>query len=197
MSRSLRLRIHAPGLAFFLACLGTAPHSHHETPRPDDHAPIGVMGDHVHEAGEVMFSYRFGYMRMSGNRSRSEHQSPGDVLARGYSATPLDMDMQMHSFGVMVAPTDWVTLMAMLPVVDLGMDHRTANGTPFRTRSNHVGDLRVSGLWPLWNREGQSLHLNTGLSFPTGSIDRKDTVPTPGGPMRVRLPYPMQIGSGS
>ena len=25
--------------------------------RADDHAPIGVMGDHYHEAGELMLSY--------------------------------------------------------------------------------------------------------------------------------------------
>ena len=39
-----------------------------ETFRADDHAPIGVMADHYHEAGEVMFSYRFMSMSMKGNQ---------------------------------------------------------------------------------------------------------------------------------
>jgi hypothetical protein len=163
--------------------------------RPDAHAPIGVMGDHTHEAGGLMLSYRFGYMRMSGNRSGATHQSPGDVLQRGFAATPLDMDMQMHVFGLMIAPTDWLTVMAMLPLVDLGMDHVNVMGRRFRTRSDGVGDLRLTGLWPLWQRDGHRLHLNTGVSFPTGSIDHEDDLP--GSPGRVRLPYPMQIGSGS
>lgn len=163
--------------------------------RPDAHAPIGVMADHTHESGELMLSYRFGFVQMSGNRSRSTHQSPGDVLERGFAATPLEMDMQMHSFGLMLAPTRWVTLMAMLPVVDLGMDHVNVMGRPFRTRSDGIGDLVLSGLWPLWHRGGQRLHLETGVSFPTGSIDHEDDLP--GSPGRVRLPYPMQIGSGS
>jgi hypothetical protein len=163
--------------------------------RADGHAPIGVMGDHTHHAGELMLSYRFGYMQMSGNRSRSTHQSPGDVLERGFAATPLEMDMQMHGFGLMVAPTDWVTVMAMLPVIDLGMDHLNVMGRRFRTRSDGIGDLRVGGLWPVWKRGGHRLHLNTGVSFPTGSIRHKDDLP--GSPGRVRLPYPMQIGSGS
>ena len=30
--------------------------------RPDSHAPIGVMGDHMHKEGEWMVSYRFRYM---------------------------------------------------------------------------------------------------------------------------------------
>jgi hypothetical protein len=165
--------------------------------RPDDHAPIGVMGDHTHAAGELMLSYRFSHMSMSGNRSRSEHQSTSDVLGRGFAATPTDMDMQMHGFGLMYAPTDWVTLMAMIPVVDKGMDHVNVMRRKFTTRSDGLGDVKLAGLWPLWERDGHKVHLGTGISFPTGSIDRKDTIPTPGGPMRVRLPYPMQIGSGS
>ena len=40
--------------------------------------------------------------------------------------------------------------------------------------------------------------LNAGFGFPTGSIDRKDFVPVPMmGFQKRRLPYPMQIGSGS
>ena len=40
--------------------------------RPDGHAPIGVMGDHRHEAGEIMFSYRFMYMNMDGSRDGAD-----------------------------------------------------------------------------------------------------------------------------
>ena len=36
--------------------------------RPDAHAPIGVMGDHTHDKGEWMLSYRYMYMNMTGNR---------------------------------------------------------------------------------------------------------------------------------
>ena len=35
--------------------------------RPDSHAPIGVMSDHTHEAGEMMFSYRYMFMNMNEN----------------------------------------------------------------------------------------------------------------------------------
>lgn len=37
--------------------------------RPDSHGPIGVMGDHTHEAGEIMLSYRWMYMSMGGHRA--------------------------------------------------------------------------------------------------------------------------------
>ena len=35
--------------------------------RPDNHAPITVMGDHIHEKGELMFSYRYMHMSMKDN----------------------------------------------------------------------------------------------------------------------------------
>ena len=34
--------------------------------RVDTHAPIGVMGDHLHKQGEIMVSYRYMQMEMAG-----------------------------------------------------------------------------------------------------------------------------------
>ena len=36
--------------------------------RADSHAPIGVMGEHMHKKGEWMLSYRYMYMDMEGSR---------------------------------------------------------------------------------------------------------------------------------
>ena len=89
--------------------------------RPDSHAPIGVMGDHMHEAGHWMLSYRYMRMRMKGNRDGNHDLSIDEVFALpvNYAAVPTDMDMEMHMFGVMYAPTDWLT--AVLLIVD-GVD---------------------------------------------------------------------------
>jgi len=164
------------------------------TPRPDDHAPIGVMADHTHGAGEVMASYRYMRMRMDGNRDGSRQLSASEVL-NDFNVTPLDMDMEMHMFGLMYAPIDQLTLMVMLPYVRLEMDHLTGGGTRFRTNSSGVGDLKMLGLVPLWSSAESNARIHTGLGFsaPTGSIRARDN--TPGG--KVRLPYPMQVGSGS
>jgi hypothetical protein len=35
--------------------------------RPDSHAPIGVMGEHIHSEGEIMVSYRYMLMEMDGS----------------------------------------------------------------------------------------------------------------------------------
>jgi hypothetical protein len=161
--------------------------------RPDAHAPIGVMGEHMHRAGEFMLSYRWMRMRMDGNRDGTKSLSPQDVLDRGYMATPLDMDMEMHMWGLMWAPVDWLTLAGMFPYVRLSMDHVNAADVGFTTKSDGAGDLNVSGLWRLWENERHHLHLNTGVSFPTGTIRNKDLAPT----VETLLPFPMQLGSGT
>jgi len=193
-------------------------HQHHETPPAEDAPattttghdhhdhyqriaePIGVMGAHMHPKGGFMFSYRYARMRMDGNLDGNDNVGVDEILLPkgSYMASPTDMDMQMHMFGAMYAPADWVTLMAMIPYVQLTMDHRQMNLNRFETNSSGVGDLELSGLFRLFERDGHLLHLNLGLSFPTGGIGHKDDVPVPMmGFQERRLPYPMQIGSGT
>ena len=48
--------------------------------RPDSHAPIGVMGEHGHKAGEMMLAYRFMSMEMRGLQSGTDTVETADVL---------------------------------------------------------------------------------------------------------------------
>lgn len=163
--------------------------------RPDGHAPIGVMGDHSHGAGEVMLSYRFMSMEMDGLRHGSDVVTPQQVLV-DYMVTPTSMPMQMHMIGAMFAPTDRVTLMAMVPYLSMEMDHQTRAGGTFRTSSSGIGDVSLSALVMVYDANRQRVHLNAGASVPTGSVDERDVTPASGG-QAVRLPYPMQTGSGT
>ncbi len=164
-------------------------------PGPASHAPIGVMGDHTHHEGEVMFSYRYMRMGMNGLRDNDDGISRSRVL-QDFPVTPTSMDMEMHMFGAMYAPIERLTLMLMVPYVLLEMDHRTRTGVTFTTKSEGVGDVRAIALVDLWQHGGHKLHANLGMSFPTGSIREKDRTPAMMA-ARVRLPYPMQIGSGT
>ena len=156
------------------------------------HAPMGVGGDHLHARGGWMISYRAMRMEMDGNREGSERRSVDAVLA-GYPVAPVEMDMEMHMLGLMWAPSDDVTLMGMLPLVRLDMAHRTGMGGSFVTRSHGLGDVGVSALVRVLEDEATAAHLNLGFTAPTGSISEKDDLPIG----RMRLPYPMQLGSGT
>ena len=161
--------------------------------RADGHAPLGVMGDHTHGKGEVMISYRYMLMDMDGNRDGTDSLSNAEVL-QDFPVTPTNMTMEMHMLGIMYAPSDNLTLMTMIPYVFNNMDHVTRMGVEFTTESDGFGDIQLGGLYKIFDRNNQRVHLNLGMSFPTGSIDERGD--TPAGD-DVVLPYPMQIGSGT
>ena len=50
-------------LLIFIICFNST--SADELSKADSHAPISVMGDHMHKKGEIMFSYRFNHMVMN------------------------------------------------------------------------------------------------------------------------------------
>ncbi len=162
---------------------------------PAGHAPIGVMGDHTHEKGEFMLSYRYMIMGMKGLRDGDERISRRKVL-QDFMVTPTSMEMQMHMFGAMYSPVDRLTLMLMVPYVRTEMDHRTRMGTHFTTKSDSLGDIRFSGMIDLIKEDKRKVHLTLGISFPTGSITQQDQTPMSVG-RNVRIPYPMQVGSGT
>ena len=161
--------------------------------RPDGHAPIGVMGDHAHQKGEFMASYRYMFMNMDGNRDGTNSISDSEVL-QDFMVTPVDMTMDMHMFGAMYGVSDNLTVMAMVPFVSKEMEHLTRMGTRFTTNSEGIGDIKTTALYTIFDKDKQRVHLNLGVSFPTGSINERDD--TPAGEDQI-LPYPMQIGSGT
>lgn len=167
--------------------------------RPDSHAPIGVMQDHVHKKGEWMVSYRYMRMEMDGNRDGTSRVSAADVVdpnGFGFMVTPTEMTMEMHMFGAMYAPSGSVTLAAMVPYIDVQMDHITRGGQEFRTSASGVGDISLAALVTVHESEFSHVHLNLGFTAPTGSIDEEDQTPASMG-SDVQLPYPMQLGSGT
>lgn len=168
--------------------------------RPDGHAPISVMGDHYHNKGDIMFSYRYMYMNMSDLLQRTSAVNNSYAHDAGYMVTPLKMPMQMHMLGVMYAVSNKVTLSAMMNYITNNMDlqMRMPSGmtSKFSTKSNGLGDLKLGLLYKFINKNKNSLHGIVGLSIPTGTIEAEDETPM-SSPSKVQLPYPMQIGSGT
>ncbi|MDH3533698.1 MAG: transporter [Gammaproteobacteria bacterium] len=204
--------------AALLAATANQPVFANGTVRADSHAPIGVMGDHVHAAGEFMFSYRFMTMEMQGNLQGSSSVDADTIVTTvpnrfagmpGMPPTlrivPLDMSMDMHMLGLMYAPTDRLTLMAMTNYWRKSMNHVTYAGGlgtttlgNFRTESSGWSDSSLTGLISLWKRDTSRVHAILGLSLPTGSTDETAQILTPTNMQpTVRVPYPMQLGSGS
>ena len=184
----------------------------------DSHAPIGVMADHFHKKGEWMISYRFMAMPMKGNLSGSNGISPDEIVTTvpnrffgnpGQPPTlrivPTEMTMDMHMVGLMYAPTDRITLMGMLNYVSNDMDHTTYQGGmgttvlgEFTTKTSGLGDSTLAALVSFHDQTSARIHGIIGVSIPTGDIEERDDILTPMNTRpTVRVPYPMQLGSGT
>jgi hypothetical protein len=179
--------------------------------RPDGHAPAGVMGDHLHHAGEWMVGYHFMFNHAEGLREGTSTRSNAEVLRDGFDSVPLEMDMSMHMLEVMYAPTDWLTVMVMAQYVEMEMamwhGHTEHHGHEGKEEHGHShekpgagngrmehstsgwGDTTVTGLFKLFEFDRQIIHAGLGLSLPTGSVDET---------MHGKFThYGMQLGSGT
>ena len=206
-----------------LLAVAAPAHAHEDGtkgPHASDHAPIGVMADHRHGKGEVMVSYRFMTMDMDGNRDGTTRLTPDQIVTTvpnrffgnpmmppTLRVVPLQMTMNMHMVGAMYGLSDRVTLMGMTSYNAIDMDHVTYLGGMgtnvlgnFSTQSNGFGDSTVAAIIGLDDgaRKERQVNLNLGLSIPTGSNEQTDQILTPmGGTPSPRLPYPMQLGTGT
>lgn len=202
-------------VALGLAGLLVAAFASADHPQAIDHGPIGVMGDHLHEAGEWMVSARYMRMHMSGNQIGDNEVSDAQVIAQPnvpgrmpqvLSVVPQQMDMHMTMLGAMYAPTNSLTLMAMAMFVSKDMSLRSY--TPpnqmndgarslvgaFSTSTNDMAVVSASGLFKLHESAQHRSHITLGLQQSVADADATGSVLTPVNMrMTMRLPYAMQV----
>lgn len=149
--------------------------------------PPGIMSG---QAGNWMVGYQVMFDQMEGSLVGNDRISDSAILGQ-FMAVPTDMTMQMHMGMIMYAPSDRLTLMAMVPYVVKSMSHLMRDGMRFDERTSRLGDVELRGLYSLYARRDlrHRLLLNAGVALPTGAINR-----TMGA---MRLEYPMQPGSGT
>lgn len=152
-------------------------------------APIGVMGDHMHKEGQLMFSYRAMYMNMDGYREGTNKLTNSDVFAKGFRMSATQMEMEMHMLGVMYAPSDHFTLMAMTGYVFKDMDMTMMNGMTRSTSTEGWGDTSITALVKLYDSGTSRILLNFGIGLPTAKVDEKNGM--------MYQNYGMQLGRGT
>ncbi len=166
-----------------------ADHSNHLS----SSAPIGMMNDHMHHKGSLMFSYRYMQMNMDGNLAGTSDIDDSDIFSN-YMVAPQSMTMGMHMIGAMYGVSNNFTLMLMANYRDNDMSLTTKMGMDFETASAGFGDMGLSGLFKIYEKGTNSIHGFAGVSIPIGDINQKDDTPMM---MNTQLAYPMQMGSGT
>ena len=182
-----------------LAICAAAQAQAENTNQPDDHAPIGVMGDHLHKRGSFMAGYRYKHIRTSGYKDGTDNVSNASVM-RVYGEAAIKMDMGMHMLELMYGVTDSLTLMLMPQYMRMEMTHQSTHGHGHSHEhiDKEFGDTEATALYSVLRRESGGVkhkaHLNLGVSLPTGSID--ETFVDHHNKV-YHLPYNMQFGSGT
>jgi hypothetical protein len=165
---------------------------------PHAKPPIGVFGALPHTRGDVMLSYRFHRNSEDGLMVGDERVDAAEVAAlTSFAVIPLSADSDTHVFEVMWVPFEEITFVLGLPYVVKQMEQlQLSSGIVYRTSAQGFGDLDVSLLYRVFEDDWSRVHLNLGMSFPTGTINATDTSPA-NGDLLERLPYDMQLGSGT
>ncbi len=188
-------------------------HSHH-----GGHAPAGVMFDHVlDKAGDVMVGYRYQYNSEDGDMLHASAVVDDNLIVRsgcpstdGCRLVPANMVMNMHMIELMVAPTDWLTLMLMPQFMDMEMSLRELDGAPplppeeslhahgggNKHRIAGIGDTGMYALIKLFDYPSHQLHIGLGVSAPSGGVSEKLLVKSSTSEDDY-IHYGMQLGSGT
>lgn len=170
-----------------------------ENKMPNDHAPLGVMGDHTHHKGEWMVGYKYDYTHAS-KLQQGRHQIAESSVMNTYGDASLNMDMEMHMLEIMYGVSEDLTLMVMPQYMTMEMLHASnhGGGHSHTHEVEALGDTEVTALYSIMKQKRGNVehkaHLNVGASLPTGDIDQ--TFTDHHGTVRP-LPYNMQFGTGT
>src|SRR5207237_6190615 len=106
---------------------------------------LTVIGRHTKPAHEIMFGYQFRFIDMGGYLSGTRDVSEPEIL-RQFPSASTGMTVEEHMVEVMYAPTNKLTVMAMLPIKRIDMD-MVMDGFHFTEHSAGVSDFQVLALY--------------------------------------------------
>lgn len=192
-------------------------HQHEDSTKQHHHKipPAGIMFGHMlDKPGDFMVGYRFMHNWTNGHMMHGGHKvSDQTIVQQGCSDTtpcrftPDYMNMSMHMLDIMYAPAKWLNVMLMPTFMTMDMNLRELAGRPAPVPGVHehqgiaghetgaVGDTYISSLVKLINIPGHRVHMNLGLSAPTGKVDieLRRMAQIDGG----LIHFGMQLGSGT
>ncbi len=161
--------------------------------RPDGLAPIGVTQDATLRQGQFLFSYRFNYQYFDDNFVGS-HKVSDAAVGAAYPFTPTHMETNRNLLIMQYGVTDDFTIFGQLPFQHSALDYTQTGGADYRTGFTEPADVTISGMYVLWRRPGQQIHMNFGMDFLVGFLDSQSDIPSP---VLPNLPYMIRTGSGT
>ena len=91
-------------------------------------------------------------------------------------------------------PTDDLNIMFNIPWQESSLDYLQAGGGSSNASFANTGDVKVALMYVLYRQPGEQLHINLGLSVPTGQLNPTNLQPSPTFP---NFPYTIRNSSGT
>lgn len=168
----------------------------------DDHAPAGVMYEHLHQKGQWMVGYNVQRLQQNGDYYSGSEPASANAMA-SYGMLSDKHEMYMHMLHLMYAPTDNLTLMLMPMYMSMdmrmGSNPQPSDPNDINSHEMHAssashrvigwGDTILSASYRAFD-DGQHQVITTlGLSAPTGDYKKYGDDGNP-------VHYGMQLGAG-
>ncbi len=153
------------------------------------------------------FSYTFRKLSSGGYRSGTEDFtfdevlfSPGETRTlQNFPVVPTFICQNVHAFSAGYSLSNNVSVNVVVPYIKQGTDHISSvpGFADFLLESDGIGDIGISASYQIRPTLLSALQFTLGVRLPTGSINETGDTPRGGTGTLERLPYTMQIGSGT
>jgi hypothetical protein len=126
--------------------------------------------------------------------------SPGEIrTGQNYPVVPTYICQHVHAVSASYALKDNLSINIVVPYIQQATDHISSvpNFSEFVLKSEGFGDIAMGVGYQKQMGASSAFQINGGMRVPTGSIDKTGDTPRQGQGTLERLPYTMQIGSGT
>jgi hypothetical protein len=143
----------------------------------DQHAPAGVMFDHMHKAGEFMVGVRYAYSSAGGdtlhgtNKASDQEIMDNGCVPHTCSMKASSMQMNMYMLDIMYAPTNWLTLMVMPMWMSHDMTMKPLAGAHSHEEEGHEHTAMDMAMDMETEHDEHGMHMGTHSHGTTGFGD--------------------------
>ena len=199
-------------IAFFLAYLSftqatTAQVTPNELSRLSLEELLGVEIEDISDNKRWLVSYEFRHLNVGQYQTGTDRLTfddvqftPGETRTEtNYPIVPTYIKQSVHAFSIGREITNSFALSISVPFVKQSTQHISfiPGFAEFEIKSDGVGDIAVLSQYKFHRTATAHGSFGLGISFPVGSINRLGDTPRAGTGTLERLPYTMQIGSGT
>lgn len=202
-----RICVYAGSLAIFVASAVHAQVTPSELSRLSLEDLLGVEIEDIVEKNRWFLAYDLKYLDVGQYQQGTNRLSFDDVQFNpgetrtdsNYPIVPTFIRQTVHAFSFGREFSSEFSVGVNIPYVMQSTQHISIvpEFAEFTLRSGSVGDISIIGQYHLTRSAASHTTVGFGISMPTGSINQTGDTPRAGTGTLERLPYTMQIGSGT